>query len=400
MSSTALPEADSQTVTKRGVRATGLRLKLSKIQQNHDVRHILTKSYLVKKRDFADTKRMAIVAKIRQRLTGIMGSAVFKTGLECSMVFDWRGQQSTIARSAFVSGIGVHSGEISSLALHPADSDSGIVFRLIRNGFEPIVIPAISSSVCNTDFCTAVGFGSHLIATIEHLMAAIYGCGVDNLIIDVDSNEVPILDGSSEPFITLIEEAGIETQAAPRRYIRVKKTVRVETGASWAEFSPYEGTRFEVEIDFESPIIGRQKYTGEINSANFKRDLSRARTFGFLRNVEALWASGHALGSSLENSVVIGHDDAVINAEGLRYKDEFVRHKALDAIGDLALAGAQFIGCFRSFRGGHAMNAKALRTLLSDKSAFEIVEPRKVKSVARGGDMVAVAAPVFAPWVL
>jgi UDP-3-O-[3-hydroxymyristoyl] N-acetylglucosamine deacetylase len=211
---------------------------------------------------------------------------------------------------------------------------------------------------------------------------------------------VPILDGSSEPFVALIDEAGIEMQDAPRRYIRVKKAVRVETGASWAEFSPHNGTRFEVEIDFEGSIIGCQKYSGEITSASFRNDLSRARTFGFLRHVEPLWASGHALGSSLDNSVVIGHDGAVINAEGLRYKDEFVRHKALDAVGDLALAGAQFIGCFRSYRGGHAMNAKALRTLLSDKSAFEIVEPRKIKSFARGGDMVAVAAPVYAPWML
>jgi UDP-3-O-[3-hydroxymyristoyl] N-acetylglucosamine deacetylase len=322
------------------------------------------------------------------------------SSLEYSMVFDWRGQQSTIARSAFVSGIGVHSGEPTTLLLHPAEADTGIVFRRTRIGAEPIIIPAISSSVCNTDFCTAVGFGTVSISTIEHVMAAIYGCGIDNLLIDVDSNEVPILDGSAAPFIELIEDAGIEMQDAPRRYIRVKKPVRVETGASWAEFSPHEGTRFEIEVDFESPVIGRQSYVGEINSISFRRDLSRARTFGFLRHVERLWASGHALGSSLNNSIVIGHDDAVINAEGLRYKDEFVRHKALDAVGDLALAGAQFIGCFRSYRGGHAMNAKALRTLLSDKSAFEIVEPRKTKSVARGGDMVAVAAPVYAPWVL
>jgi UDP-3-O-[3-hydroxymyristoyl] N-acetylglucosamine deacetylase len=387
-------------VTKRGGRAACLRVKLSKSQQNHDDRFVTIKSYMVKKRDFPDPMQTAIVSQIRHRLTGIMGRAACRKSLEYSMVFDWRGQQSTIARSAFVSGIGVHSGESTTLALHPAEPDSGIVFRRIRPGFEAVVIPAISTSVCNTDYCTAVGFGTVSIATIEHLMAALYACGIDNLTIDVDSNEVPILDGSSAPFIALIEDAGIEMQDAPRRYIRVKKPVRVETGASWAEFLPHEGTRFEVEIDFESPIIGCQKYVGEINAASFRRDLSRARTFGFLRNVERLWASGHALGSSLDNSVVIGHDDAVINAEGLRYKDEFVRHKALDAVGDLALAGAQFIGCFRSYRGGHAMNAKALRTLLSDRSAFEIVEPRKIKSVARGGDLVAVAAPVYAPWVL
>lgn len=316
------------------------------------------------------------------------------------MIFDWRGQQSTIARSAFVSGIGVHSGEATTLALHPGEPDTGIVFKRVRPGSEPVVIPAISSSVCNTDFCTAIGFGTVSISTIEHLMAALYACAIDNLIVEVDSNEIPILDGSAEPFIALIDEAGIEMQDAPRRYIRVKKPVRVEIGASWAEFLPHDGTRFEVEIDFESPIIGRQNYIGEINATSFRKDLARARTFGFLRNVERLWASGHALGSSLDNSLVIGHDDVIINAEGLRFADEFARHKALDAVGDLALAGAQFIGCFRSYRGGHAINAKALRTLLSDRSAFEIVEPRKVKTIARGGDMVAVAAPVYAPWVL
>jgi UDP-3-O-[3-hydroxymyristoyl] N-acetylglucosamine deacetylase len=382
---------------ERGDRPTGLRVFLLKNQQN---RLVTIKSYLVKKRDFPDPMQTAIVSKIRQRLTGIMSRAACQKSLEYSMVFDWRGQQSTIARSVFVTGIGVHSGEATTLALHPAEPDSGIVFRRIGLGFEPVIIPAISTSVCNTDYCTAVGFGTVSVATIEHLMAALYSCGVDNVIIDVDSNEVPILDGSSEPFIALIDDAGIEMQDAPRRYIKVKKPVRVETGASWAEFLPHDGTRFEVEIDFESPTIGHQKYAGEIHAASFRRDLSRARTFGFLRNVERLWASGHALGSSLDNSVVIGHDDTIINAEGLRYKDEFVRHKALDAVGDLALAGAQFIGCFRSYRGGHAMNAKALRTLLSDKSAFEIVEPRKIKSFARGGDMVAVAAPVYAPWML
>ena len=384
----------------RGARATGLRVNLLKNQQNHQDRFVTIKSYLVKKRDFPDSMQTAIVAKIRQRLTGIMSRAACQKSLEYSMVFDWRGQQSTIARSAFVTGIGVHSGEVTTLGLHPAEPDSGIVFRRIRPGFEPVLIPAISTSVCNTDYCTAVGFGTVSVATIEHLMAALYACGVDNLTIDVDSNEVPILDGSSESFVDLIDEAGIEMQDAPRRYIRVKKAVRVETGASWAEFLPHDGTRFEIEIDFESHTIGHQKYSGDVNSASFRRDLSRARTFGFLKNVERLWASGHALGSSLDNSVVIGHDDAIINAEGLRYKDEFVRHKALDAVGDLALAGAQFIGCYRSYRGGHAMNAKALRTLLSDSSAFEIVEPRKVKSVARGGDLVAVAAPVYAPWIL
>jgi UDP-3-O-[3-hydroxymyristoyl] N-acetylglucosamine deacetylase len=316
------------------------------------------------------------------------------------MVFDWRGQQSTLARSAFVSGIGVHSGELAGLAMHPAEPDSGIVFKRILPNGESVSIPAISSSVAHTDLCTAVGARGHSVATVEHVLAAIYACGIDNLVIEVDSGEVPILDGSAEPFIHLIEDAGIRTQDAPRRYIRVRKPVRIEAGASWAEFQPYNGTRFEVEIDFDCAAIGRQSYAGDITAATFRRDLSRARTFGFLRHVERLWATGHALGSSLENSVVIGHDDRVINPDGLRFADEFVRHKALDAVGDLSLAGAQFIGSFRSYRGGHGVNAKALRTLLSDPTAFEIVEPRRPKAFARGGDMVAVIAPVFAPWMM
>jgi UDP-3-O-[3-hydroxymyristoyl] N-acetylglucosamine deacetylase len=316
------------------------------------------------------------------------------------MAFDWRGLQSTLARTIVMPGVGVHSGECSTLILNPAEPDTGIVFRRERADGKPVLIPALVSAVCNTDFCTAVGTNDVQIATIEHVMAALYAAGLDNVIIDVDSNEVPVLDGSAAQISQAIDEAGIEFQDAPRRYIRIKKAVRIESGASWAEFRPYHGTRFEVEIEFDSPAIGRQRYAGDVNAESFKRELSRARTFGFLRDVERLWASGHALGSSLENSVVIGHDHKVINPEGLRYVDEFVRHKALDAVGDLALAGAQFIGCFRSFRGGHALNARALRSLLSDASAFEIVEARKPKTSARVADLVAVAAPVYAPWVL
>jgi UDP-3-O-[3-hydroxymyristoyl] N-acetylglucosamine deacetylase len=364
------------------------------------VEYLRLASHSVKNRDFSGHARMGNVAKIRRRLRGMMRSGQDLDGSEYSMVFDWRGQQSTLARSAFVSGIGVHSGEIANLALHPADVDSGIVFKRSFADGNAITIPAISSSVAHTDLCTAIGARGHSIATVEHVMAAIYACGIDNLVVEVDCGEVPILDGSAAPFIDLINEAGIITQEAPRRYIRVRKPVRVEAGASWAEFQPYNGTRFEIEIDFDCAAIGRQTFAADITAASFRRELARARTFGFLRNVERLWATGHALGSSLENSVVIGHDERVINPDGLRFSDEFVRHKALDAVGDLALAGAQFIGSFRSYRGGHGVNAKALRTLLSDPTAFEIVEPRKPGSFARGGDMVAVMAPVFAPWML
>ncbi|TPI36331.1 UDP-3-O-acyl-N-acetylglucosamine deacetylase, partial [Mesorhizobium sp. B2-9-1] len=251
-----------------------------------------------------------------------------------------------------------------------------------------------------TDLCTMLGdpAGDH-IGTVEHLMATVFGLGIDNLIIEIDGSEVPILDGSAMAFVEAIDQAGIETLAVRRRYIRVVKPVRVEAGASWAEFRPYDGTRFEVEIDFESPAIGRQQFASDINPDIFRRDIARARTFGFMKDVERLWAAGYALGSSLENSLVIGDDNRVINVGGLRYPNEFARHKTLDAMGDLALAGARFIGCFRSYRGGHRMNASALRRLLSDRTAFEIVETRR-RERGRVAEMIAVSGPVYAPWVI
>ncbi len=195
------------------------------------------------------------------------------------------------------------------------------------------------------------------------------------------------------------DRAGLEVLPVKRRHIRVLKTVRIENGASWAEFRPYTGTRFEVEIDFESPAIGRQSFSSDMNAEVFRRDIARSRTFGFMKDVERLWAAGYALGSSLENSLVIGHDDRIINMGGLRYANEFARHKTLDAMGDLALAGARFIGCFRSYRGGHRLNATALRSLLSDRTAFEIVETTRGER-GRGVEMNAVGALVPAPWVV
>jgi UDP-3-O-[3-hydroxymyristoyl] N-acetylglucosamine deacetylase len=210
---------------------------------------------------------------------------------------------------------------------------------------------------------------------------------------------MPIMDGSSYAFIEAIEQVGIVNLGIKRRYIRVVKPVRIEAGASWSEFRPYDGTRFEVEIDFASPLIGRQSWKGDLTAESFKRELSRARTFGFMRDVERLWAAGYALGSSLENSVVISDDDSVVNVEGLRYKDEFVRHKTLDAVGDLALAGAQFIGCYRSYRGGHKMNANALKALLSDPTAYEVVEaPSSRGSRVRAGEFVPVTMTECTPW--
>ncbi|TGQ17010.1 MULTISPECIES: UDP-3-O-acyl-N-acetylglucosamine deacetylase [unclassified Mesorhizobium] len=307
--------------------------------------------------------------------------------------------QTTVKSRATLAGIGVHSGKTVTVHFLPADADTGIVFHL-SNGGETRELRALVAEVGATDLCTMLGdpTGAH-IGTVEHLMATVFGLGIDNLIIEIDGSEVPILDGSAMAFIEAFDQAGIETLTVKRRYIRVIKPVRVEAGASWAEFRPYDGTRFEVEIDFESPAIGRQQFASDINPDIFRRDIARARTFGFMKDVERLWAAGYALGSSLENSLVIGDDNRVINVGGLRYPNEFARHKTLDAMGDLALAGARFIGCFRSYRGGHRMNASALRRLLSDHTGFEIVETRR-RERGRVAEMIAVSRPVYAPWVI
>ncbi|OHV60941.1 UDP-3-O-[3-hydroxymyristoyl] N-acetylglucosamine deacetylase [Mesorhizobium sp. LCM 4577] len=307
--------------------------------------------------------------------------------------------QTTVKSRATLAGIGVHSGKTVTVHFLPADADTGIVFHL-SNGGQTRELRALVAEVGATDLCTMLGdpAGEH-IGTVEHLMATVFGLGIDNLIIEIDGSEVPILDGSAMAFIEAFDQAGIETLAVKRRYIRVVKPVRVEAGASWAEFRPYDGTRFEIEIDFESPAIGRQQFASDINPDIFRRDIARARTFGFMKDVERLWAAGYALGSSLENSLVIGDDNRVINVGGLRYPNEFARHKTLDAMGDLALAGARFIGCFRSYRGGHRMNASALRRLLSDHTAFEIVETRR-RERGRFAEMIAVSRPVYAPWVI
>jgi UDP-3-O-[3-hydroxymyristoyl] N-acetylglucosamine deacetylase len=306
--------------------------------------------------------------------------------------------QTTIRSNVRLTGTGVHSGKPVSIQLNPADADTGVVFHVhdARGGQQDI--RALSSAVGSTDLSTVLGdpAGVH-VATVEHLMASLLGLGIDNVSIDIDGSEVPIFDGSAVSYVEAFDQAGIATLTAKRRYIRVLKPVRVENGRSWAEFVPHAGTRLEVDIDFDSPAIGRQFLGFELSEASFRKEVSRARTFGFIKDVERLWANGFALGSSLENSVVIGDDHRIINIEGLRYPDEFVRHKMLDALGDLALAGARFVGCFRSYRGGHSLNAAALKRLLSDASAFEIVETTR-RERGRLGEMTAVGAPLHAPW--
>lgn len=306
-------------------------------------------------------------------------------------------QQTTLRQSITVSGIGVHCAQPATLTLHPAPANSGISFRRLCGEGREIEVPAEFRYVNATEYCTVVGAGNGSVATIEHLMATLSALSIDNAVVDIEGGEVPVMDGSAAAFIEAIDKVGVKTLAAPRRFLKIKKTVRVEVGSSFAEFRPHKGTRIEVEIDFKNPLIGRQSYAAEIDGETFRRDLARARTFGFMAEVEQLWARGFALGASLDNAVVIA-EDKVVNPGGLRYVDEFVRHKALDAIGDIALAGAPILGCYRSFRGGHKVNHRALEVLFADPTAYEMVElPVRREVPAHAPLGAGVAVPAFGP---
>jgi UDP-3-O-[3-hydroxymyristoyl] N-acetylglucosamine deacetylase len=307
------------------------------------------------------------------------------------------GIQTTLRRPTGLSGIGVHSGEAVSLVLHPAEADTGIRFhRTLPDDGRECEIPADYRYVDTTELCTTVGIGGASVATIEHLMATLSGLSIDNVIVEIDGPEVPVMDGSANPFIDAIDQVGVAVLAAPRRYIRVLKPVRVEIGDGFGEFRPYGGMRIEVEIDFANPLVGHQTYAADVDGERFRKEIARARTFGFLADVEMLWARGFALGASLENAVVIA-DDRVVNPEGLRFADEFVRHKALDAIGDIALAGAPILGCYRSFKGGHRLNIKALAKLLSDATAYEVVELPVRREVGHADLSAGVGVAAYGP---
>jgi UDP-3-O-[3-hydroxymyristoyl] N-acetylglucosamine deacetylase len=284
--------------------------------------------------------------------------------------------QVTLRAPVEIAGIGVHSGEPVSVTLHPADPHHGVVFLRtgLPNGIDRL-IEARHINVSATELCTVVGAReSGCVATIEHLMAALAGLGVDNVLVEIDGVEMPILDGSAAPFVDAIEGVGLVTQAAARRVVKVRRPVRVEKGQSFVELAPAEkGLRLDVEIDFPHAAIGRQRRVCELTPASFRREIAPARTFGFMRDVEALWKAGFALGASLENTVAVG-EDGVVNPEGLRFADEFARHKLLDAIGDLALAGHALVGSYRAFRGGHRLNFAVLEALFADRANYEIVE--------------------------
>jgi UDP-3-O-[3-hydroxymyristoyl] N-acetylglucosamine deacetylase len=309
------------------------------------------------------------------------------------------GFQTTLNDRVSLEGIGVHSGKPVSITLHPAEANTGIVFLRthLDNGRER-EIEARHTQVIDTRLCTVIGDPSRgSIATIEHLMAALRGLGVDNVTVEVDGPEMPIMDGSAQAFVEAIDQTGLETLRSRRRPIKILKPVRVEMGRAFAEFLPYDrGFKLDIEIDFETPLIGRQRKTLDLTPESFRRDLSRARTFGFVKDVEQLWEKGLALGSSLDNSIALG-DDRILNPEGLRYADEFVRHKTLDAVGDLALAGPTIVGHFRSYCGGHRLNYLMLEALFADDSAWAYVDMpvRRETGHAELGAGLAVAA--YAP---
>ena len=274
-------------------------------------------------------------------------------------------------------GVGLHSGQRVELTLRPAQPDTGIVFRRI-DLLEPVDIPVSTLAVTDTRMASTISVGDARVHTVEHLMSACAGLGVDNLYVDITAEEVPILDGSSASFVFLLQSAGIALQNAPRRFIRVKQPVEVRQGegaqAKWARLEPYHGFKLRFEIDFAHPAVDStgQCVEFDLGTGNYSRDIARARTFGFTKDVEMMRSSGLALGGGLDNAIVMD-DYKVLNADGLRYDDEFVKHKILDAMGDLYLVGKPLLAAYSAFRSGHALNNLLLRELEAHPEAWEIV---------------------------
>ena len=296
-------------------------------------------------------------------------------------------RQTTLRDQATVTGIGVHSGAPVTLTIHPAEADTGILFlRTATPDRQDRELKADYRAVTATEFATVLGDRSGpAVSTTEHVLAALHGLGIDNALVEVDGAEVPIMDGSAAPFVAAIDQAGIAAQRAPRRYIQVLKPVRVGKDGCYGELRPnLRGLRIEAEIEFDHPLIGRQSCAIDVAPNVFRRELARARTFGFMRDVAKLWSAGYALGASFDNTVVVA-EDRVLNPDGMRFPDEFVRHKIVDAIGDLALAGAPLLGVYRSVRGGHKLNHAVLSALMADASAWCYVEmPQPARRSARG----------------
>lgn len=296
-------------------------------------------------------------------------------------------RQRTLREAIEWTGIALHSGEHVRMTLKPGEADSGIVFRRTDGADRGSEIPATWDRVVGTVMCTTLGNEEGVrVGTVEHLMAAFYGAGVDNALVELGGPEVPIMDGSAEPFISMLERAGLVEQPSPRRVIRVLKPVAVEDGERLVSLAPSNGFTVHCEIRFENPAVARQAITLGMVNGTFSKELSRARTFGFLNEVERMQAAGFAKGGSLDNAIVV-HGDRILNEGGLRFEDEFVRHKALDAVGDLYLAGAPLVGRFESHFGGHALNNRLLHALFADDRAwtYDVLAESDVDAVVDGG---------------
>ena len=281
--------------------------------------------------------------------------------------------QRTLKNVIRATGVGLHTGEKVFLTLRPAAPNTGIVFRRVDLD-EPVEIKAHPENVGDTTLSTTLVRDGVRVSTVEHMLSAMAGLGIDNAYIDLSAAEVPIMDGSAGPFVFLIQSAGIEVQNAPKRFIRIKKPVRIEDGDKWACFEPFNGFKVSFGIEFDHPVFKECSNLASVDfsTTSFVKEVSRARTFGFTRDLERLRENNLALGGSLDNAVVVD-DYRILNEDGLRYEDEFVKHKVLDAIGDLYLLGHSLIGAFSGYKSGHGLNNKLLRALLSDKEAWEMV---------------------------
>ena len=291
-------------------------------------------------------------------------------------------RQRTLKNTIRATGVGLHSGNKVYMTLRPAPVDHGIVFR--RTDLEPVVeVPAAAGLVTETTLCTGLTCGEAKIQTVEHLMSAAAGLGVDNMIVELSSAELPIMDGSSGPFVFLLQSAGIAEQDAPKRFIRILKDVEVRDGDKVARFSPFDGYRLDFTIQFDHPMIpARQsRHTLEFSTASYIQEISRARTFGVMRDLDYMRELNLGLGGSMDNAIVLD-EFRVLNEDGLRYADEFVRHKILDAIGDLYLVGGPILGAYEGYKSGHALNNKLVRALLADAEAWEKVSFADLASTA------------------
>jgi UDP-3-O-[3-hydroxymyristoyl] N-acetylglucosamine deacetylase len=282
-------------------------------------------------------------------------------------------KQRTLKNTIRATGVGLHSGDKVYLTLHPAEPDSGIRFRRVDLD-ESVTIRATPENVGETMLSTTLVQEGVKVATIEHLLSAFAGLGIDNALVDVSAAEVPIMDGSAGPFVFLLQSAGVFEQDAPKQYIRIKKKIRVEAGDKWAAFEPFDGFKVTFTIEFDHPAFPDHLKTSvmDFSSTTFVKEVSRARTFGFMKDIEFLRENNLALGGSLDNAIVVD-DDKVLNEDGLRYADEFVKHKILDAIGDLYLLGHSLIGEYKGYKSGHALNNKLLLELLKNPDAWEKV---------------------------